>query len=97
MRVANIVSERTGRGIANQFVIRDNERNSVYFQSYESVIALVNNGCLFLDKDKWNYSRTTAKYRNMFVREYFSSDYASKEGIKEGIKEGKIIMTELNN
>lgn len=96
MRVENMKSERTGRAVANQFVITDNERNAVWFQSYTSVIALVNNGILFLDKNKWDYSRTTAKYRNSFIRDYYNSEYASAEGIKEGIKEGKIIMTELN-
>lgn len=96
MKVENMKSERTGKAVANQFVITDNEHNAVWFQSYASVIALVNNGVLLLDKNKWDYSRTTAKYRNAFVAAYYNSKYASAEGIKEGIKEGKIIMTELN-
>ena len=97
MKVENMKSERTGKAVANQFVITDNEHNAVWFQSYTSVIALVNNGILFLDKNKWDYSRTTAKYRNSFISEYYNSEYASAEGIRGGIKEGKIIMTELNN
>ena len=97
MKVENMKSERTGRAVANQFVITDNEHNAVWFQSYTSVIALVNNGILFLDKDKWDYSRTTAKYRNAFVATYYNSKYASRDGIKTGIEDGKIIMTELNN
>lgn len=96
MKVENMKSERTGKAIPNQFVITDNEHNATWFQSYTSVIALVNNGILFLDKNKWDYSRTTAKYRNAFVATYYNSKYASAEGIKGGIKEGKIIMTELN-
>ena len=97
MKVENMKSERTGKAVANQFVITDNEHNAVWFQSYTSVIALVNNGILYLDKNKWDYSRTTAKYRNAFVATYFNSKYASAKGIKEGIKEGKIIMTGLNS
>ena len=96
MKVANMTSVKTGKAVANQFVITDNEHNAVWFQSYTSVIALVNNGILFLDKNKWDYSVTTAKYRNAFVAAHFNSRYASAEGIKKGIKEGKIIMTGLN-
>ena len=97
MQVENMKSERTGRAVANQFVIMDNEHNAIWFQSYTSVIALVNNGILFLDKNKWDYSVTTAKYRNAFVATYFNSKYASRDGIKAGVEAGKIIMTELNN
>ena len=96
MKVENMKSERTGKAVANQFVITDNEHNAIWFQSYTSVIALVNNGILFLDKNKWDYSRTTAKYRNAFVATYFDSKYASRDGIKEGVEDGKIIMTGLN-
>ena len=97
MKVENMKSVKTGKAVANQFVITDNEHNAVWFQSYTSVIALVNNGILFLDKNKWDYSRTTAKYRNAFVATYLNSKYASRDGIKAGVEDGKIIMTELNN
>ena len=97
MKVENMKSARTGKAVANQFVITDNEHNATWFQSYTSVIALVNNGILFLDKNKWDYSVTTAKYRNAFVATYFNSKYASRDGIREGIEDGKIIMTGLND
>ena len=96
MKVENMKSVKTGKAVANQFVITDNEHNAIWFQSYTSVIAFVNNGILFLDKNKWDYSRTTAKYRNAFVATYFNSKYASRDGIKEGVEDGKIIMTGLN-
>lgn len=97
MMVENMKSERTGKAVANQFIIHDNKHDATYFQSYKSVIALVNNGVLYLDKNKWDYSRTTAKYRNAFIRDYFASNYASAAGIAAGIKEGKIIMKDLNH
>ena len=96
MKVENMKSERTGKAIPNQFVITDNEHNATWFQSYTSVIALVNNGILFLDKNKLDYSRTTARYRNSFISEYYNSEYASAAGIAAGVKEGKIVMTDLN-
>lgn len=97
MKVENMKSERTGKAVANQFVITDNEHNATWFQSYTSVIALVNNGILFIDEDRWDYSRTTAKYRNSFISEYYNSEYASAAGIAAGVKEGKIVMTDLNH
>ena len=99
MKVENMKSERTGKAVANQFVITDNEHNATWFQSYASMIARIDNNSdvLFLDKDKWAYSRTTAKYRNAFIRDYFASSYASAAGIAAGIKEGKIIMKDLNH
>ena len=99
MKVENMKSERTGKAVANQFVITDNDHHTIWLQSYASMIARIDNnsGVLLLDKDKWDYSRTTAKYRNAFVATYFNSRYASRDGIKAGVEAGKIIMTELNN
>lgn len=96
MKVENMTSAKTGKAIQNQFLIRD--RGCIWFQSYKSIIGVITpDNILRLDKDKWDYSVTTAKYRNAFVAAHFNSRYASTKGIKEGIKEGKIIMTELNN
>lgn len=96
MKVENMKSERTGKAIPNQFLIRD--KGYIWFQSYKSTIGIVTpDNILLLDKNKWDYSRTTAKYRNAFIRDYFASNYASAAGIAAGIKEGKIIMKDLNH
>ena len=96
MKVENMKSAKTGKAIPNQFLIRD--KGYIWFQSYKSTIGIVTpDNILLLDKNKWDYSVTTAKYRNAFVATYFNSKYASRDGIKAGIKEGKIIMTGLNN
>lgn len=39
----------------------------VYFQSYGSLIAIVNDGKVTLNRNVWNYSKTTAAYRNRFL------------------------------
>lgn len=96
MKVENMKSARTGKAIPNQFLIRD--KGYIWFQSYKSTIGVVTpDNILLLDKDKWDYSVTTAKYRNAFVATYFNSKYASRDGIKEGVEDGKIIMTGLND
>ena len=41
--------------------------NGKLFYSYETPIAAVLNGEIYLEKDYWNFSRTTAKYRTVFL------------------------------
>ena len=54
--------------VKNQFVLRDNQGNE-YLQSYNSIIVKrdkFNNITLGQD---WDYSKTTGKYRNLYLRE----------------------------
>ena len=68
MKVFNMTSSK-GNKIANQFIIND-EYNNQLFQSYNSIIAKrYTNGMVELDKKYWDYSRTTSKYRNIFLNE----------------------------
>ena len=58
----------SGREVPNQFIIQANEGR--YFQSYSSIIAFKPlSGPICLDENKWDYSKTTGKYRNQFLRE----------------------------
>lgn len=87
-RVQNMVSQNSGREIPNQFEIFTPEGK--YFQSYSTVIAFrSNDGKITLDREKYDYSRTTAKYRNQFLR------MTTKE-IEAAIKAGTIILANLN-
>ena len=86
IKVRNMVSNK-GNKIANQFEIDIGD--SVYFQSYKSIIALRKNGNVFLDKNYWDYSRTTGKYRNIFLGE-------NKKETEKKIKEGIYKLVDLN-
>lgn len=66
MKVSNFESA-SGNKVANQFLIQDGNRT--VFQSYSSVIAIKENGRVTLDSYYWDYSKTTGKYRNMFLNE----------------------------
>jgi len=68
MKVTNFTSHN-GNSIANQFIIRTSEKT--VFQSYNSVIIEkdLNTGKITLDEYYWDYSKTTGKYRNMFLDE----------------------------
>lgn len=87
MKVENLTSSN-GNKIANQFRIE--RSGEIFFQSYESIIVKIDKkGRVFLDKVYWDFSNTTRKYRNIFLRENSSE-------IKEKIKSGIYKLTNLN-
>ena len=65
--------------------------DSIFFQSYDTVIAKVDkdSGELTLDEEKWNYSKTTSRYRNGFTG-------LSTSETKAGIDNGTIKLEDLN-
>jgi len=80
-----------GNKIANQFIVNDSE--FTLFQSYDSVIIKTTfedgKRKVFLDETYWDYSKTTSRYRNLFLGE------TTKE-IKEKIKSGEYELINLN-
>lgn len=90
MKVRNLVSERSGRGVANQFIIKTDY--ATYFQSYDSIIARRENrtGKISIDKNYWNYSSTTSKYRNQFLNE-------TTEETQKKIDDNTYILCDLNS
>lgn len=67
-KVTNMNSPRSGKPVANQFTIEIG--TLTFFQSYSTVIAVRDpQGHITLDKDMWDYSITTSKYRNEFLNE----------------------------
>jgi len=86
-KVENFIGN-SGREIANQFIIKTKEGR--YFQSYNSIIAFISNsGKVILDKNYWDYSVTTGKYRNMFLGE-------DKKETQRNIDNGKYGLVDLN-
>lgn len=90
VKVENILNSNLNKA-PNQFVIKS--KNKTYFQSYESKIVLVEQTELgekiYLDENKWNYSTTTGKYRNLFLSENINET-------RKKIKSGEYILTDLN-
>ena len=83
--VKNFLSPNSGREVANQFiiVISTSKGTRRYFQSYNSIIAVVDEqGNTTLDPHYWDYSVTTGRYRNVFLREGIA---ATREKIAKGI------------
>jgi len=88
IKIENIKSNK-GNKIPNQFVLRTID--GVYFQSYQTVIAFrpVDIALPILLDPKWNCSRTTSKYRTIFL------DESTKE-TRAKIDSGEYKIAKLN-
>lgn len=86
MKVSNLKSSN-GNSVANQYVIESGDK--IMFQSYNSMIAEVMNGTIYLDPVYYNYSKTTSKYLYRFLN-------MNKKQIDEGLRSGKIKFRNLN-
>lgn len=87
-QVRNLESTR-GNTIANQFELVTEKGR--FFQSYKSVIAFIpcDNSPIQLDRTYWDYSKTTGKYRNIFLGE-------NKAETLKKIEQGIYLLTDLN-
>lgn len=100
MKVQNIKNSQ-GRVVPNQFVISEEGRGAngnfltrETFQSYNSIIAVRtvwdNRVDIKLDEYYWDYSKTTGKYHNQFLRE-------TKAETQKKIDSGEYKLVNLNN
>jgi len=86
VRVENMKSSR-GNTVPNQFYIHTDK--GVFFQSYQTIIAFEDKqGKVTLDRN-WDYSKTTGKYRNIFLGE-------SKKETEKKIASGEHKLADLN-
>lgn len=89
MHVTNMNSPRTGKPVANQYIITDGD--ITVFQSYASTIATIDycEGIITLGED-WDYSVTTGRYRNLFFKDEDFNDLAYKGGIIAALESGTV-------
>lgn len=98
-KIKNFDSPRSGRPVANQFIIEEiggilgNFIKRETFQSYNSIIAIRtiwrDGQVIELDETYWDYSRTTGKYRNEFLGENTAET-------RKKIKKGEYKLADLN-
>ena len=83
------MTNSNGNETPNQFIITTPDY--VVFQSYSSIIAVQHRRTMkiVLDRQKWDYSITTGKYRNQFT------GLDKKQTIK-AIESGEIELSDLN-
>ena len=92
IKVRQMNSTKTGYPVSNQFKIYTDKY--IYFQSYSTIIAKKQRGFLgktTLDKNYWDYSRTTLKYLKSFL-----GTNKSKRELEKDIKQGVYKLTNLN-
>jgi len=87
VKVSNMCGPN-GNVVKNQFEISINSVG-IYFQSYDSIIAIKTPDGIVLDKNYWDYSVTTGRYRNIFLRE-------CKKDTELKIKSGEYKIADLN-
>lgn len=90
MIVQNMVNQN-GNKVANQFIITFPE-NVTVFKSYDTVIAISNNGKFVLDSNALEYSATTTKYLKLFL-----GTNESKKQLQDRITSGFYQAVDLNN
>ena len=69
--------------------------NATFFQSYDSIIAEVKDGQVYLDEYYWDYSRTTMRHLYNFLRQW-GYDGLNSKIVRQFIKDGKFKTTNLN-
>ncbi len=99
MKVENMLSP-IGNRVANQFIITDATfridnssalSTGTVFQSYRlNIVFHVTTGPMYLDSKYWKYSKTTSKYRNIFLGE-------STKETQDKIDSGEYILVNLND
>lgn len=90
MKVKNMTSYN-GNKVANQFIIMDEEHNTITFQSYNSEIIRIDyHNETIIVFPEYDYSVTTNKYRNKFMRDYGFRDMDNKKDFEYYMKLGVI-------
>ena len=90
MKAPTVLNMKSSKGnkVPNQFIIWTDEEQ--FFQSYQTIIGRRDSeGNVTLDKNRWDYSVTTSKYRNQWL------GMNTKE-IKKAIDNGTIQLVNLN-
>ncbi len=100
LKVKNMVSASSGREVANQFVItqNDSKNNSVTFQSYDSTICIIDYNAEGANRvtlgKHWNYSTTTAKYLYQFLRDFAGMYNVNRKAVETAIRNKDIVYNE---
>lgn len=84
-----------GNPNANQFVI--STWNGLYFQSYDSVVAKVDNDNKLILSADWDYSNITRKHLYTFLRRNGFSHLSSRSEMLKAIKNKEVILKKVSS
>lgn len=106
MKVENMKSPRTGKAIANQFVIDTGKER--YFQSYSTIICkygisshsvtIDDGGSYYPEENNGSkeFSATTVKYLVRFLKEHTAWNISNKAQISALLADGTFKYADLN-
>ena len=91
--IYNIKNER-GNAVANQFLTI--EGTDYTFTSYQTTIAILKAGSavMFLNKDVFNYSRTTTRHFLNYLENTLTAEKPTRKHVEEWIGNGYIPSSE---
>ena len=93
MIVRNIISTRSNKAVANQFIIKTEK--ATYFQSYVSLIAKIDKTTEEVTlSSRWDYSNTTRKYLYQFLDSHGYEGMNTKK-VQKYIEEGTFKYVDL--
>lgn len=82
---------KAGRAALNQFEIIDSLTSRTTFQSYDSEIITIDRDRRTLEiGPDWDYSYTTDRYRNQFLKRQGFGEIATTDALRRAIKAGYI-------
>lgn len=90
--VSNLINEK-GNVTKNQFIIKNNDTNTIIFQSYNSIVCEIRPASMGFEKvvvfgKDWDYSRTTMKHLSNFLKRNNLEFLAGAKNIREALDRG---------
>lgn len=94
LSISSMKSPRSGLPVPNQFLIIDTETGTKYFQSYETLIAVMDGETSEITlSSQWDCSVTTLRY----LKEFLETPWTTKRDIELAIEQGDIkVVSDLH-
>ena len=70
---------------------------AIYFQSYQSVVAKIDNNSNLILSENWDYSNTTRKHLYIFLRMYGYRYLCSAKNMRNAIKDKEVILKKVES
>ena len=92
--VCNLINDK-GNAVPNHFIIYTPK--ATYFQSYQSVVAKIDNNSNLILSENWDYSNTTRKHLFIFLRMYGYRYLCSAKDMRKAIKDKEVILKKVES
>ena len=94
LKIKNLVNDLNNHAV-NQFIVE--YKNKVWFQSYDTIIAVKKTDGSVIISEDWNYSKTTRKHLYIWLRDYAHFYVSSYEDVVDLINRHEIQVVKTLN